>query len=288
MDTPAISIRALRKSYGRHEALKGIDLDVAPGEILAFLGPNGAGKTTTINILTGLLRQSRGEVHYSGVLFDPEKLPQKRIIGVAPQHNNLDRDLSVAENLKVHGLLFGLRGGELARRIDECRAVMDLQEYAVRPAHELSGGLKRRAVIARALLHSPRILFLDEPSAGLDPLSRRNIKALVRRLNREFGVCVFLTTHYIEEADGLAARVAFIDRGKLAALDTPENLKAALGAYAVEYAVGDDYDVRYFNDRAAAVEAAQGLVRDVRIREVTLEDAYLKLTGKKLEEGVDA
>ena len=99
---------------------------------------------------------------------------------------------------------------------------------------------------------------------------------------------MFLTTHYIEEADGLAARVAFIDRGKLAALDTPENLKAALGAYAVEYAVGDDYDVRYFNDRAAAVEAAQGLVRDVRIREVTLEDAYLKLTGKKLEEGVDA
>ena len=288
MDTPAISIRALRKSYGRHEALKGIDLDVAPGEILAFLGPNGAGKTTTINILTGLLRQSRGEVHYSGVLFDPEKLPQKRIIGVAPQHNNLDRDLSVAENLKVHGLLFGLRGGELARRIDECLAVMDLQEYAVRPANELSGGLKRRAVIARALLHSPRILFLDEPSAGLDPLSRRNIKALVRRLNREFGVCVFLTTHYIEEADGLAARVAFIDRGKLAALDTPENLKAALGAYAVEYAVGDDYDVRYFNDRAAAVEAAQGLVRDVRIREVTLEDAYLKLTGKKLEEDADA
>ena len=288
MDTPAISIRALHKSYGQHEALAGIDLDVAPGEILAFLGPNGAGKTTTINILTGLLRQSRGEVYYSGVLFDPEKLPQKRVIGVAPQHNNLDRDLSVAENLKVHGLLFGLRGGELARRIDECLAVMDLQEYAVRPANELSGGLKRRAVIARALLHSPRILFLDEPSAGLDPLSRRNIKALVRRLNREFGVCVFLTTHYIEEADGLAARVAFIDRGKLAALDTPENLKAALGAYAVEYAAGDDYDVRYFNDRAAAVEAAQGLARDVRIREGTLEDAYLKLTGKKLEEGVDA
>ena len=288
MNAPAISISGLRKSYGRHEALRGIDLNVAPGEIIAFLGPNGAGKTTTINILTGLLRQSRGEIYYSGVLFDPEKLPQKRIIGVAPQHNNLDRDLSVAENLKVHGLLFGLRGGELARRIDECLAVMDLQEYAVRPANELSGGLKRRAVIARALLHSPRILFLDEPSAGLDPLSRRNIKALVRRLNREFGVCVFLTTHYIEEADGLAARVAFIDRGKLAALDTPENLKAALGAYAVEYAVGDDYDVRYFNDRAAAVEAAQGLVRDVRIREVTLEDAYLKLTGKKLEEGVDA
>ena len=288
MDTPAVSIRALRKSYGRHEALKGIDLDVAPGEILAFLGPNGAGKTTTINILTGLLRQSRGEVHYSGVLFDPEKLPQKRIIGVAPQHNNLDRDLSVAENLKVHGLLFGLRGGELARRIDECLAVMDLQEYAVRPANELSGGLKRRAVIARALLHSPRILFLDEPSAGLDPLSRRNIKALVRRLNREFGVCVFLTTHYIEEADGLAARVAFIDRGKLAALDTPENLKAALGAYAVEYAGHDGYDVCYFKERDAAVAAAQVCPQDVHIREVTLEDVYLKLTGKKLEEDADA
>ena len=287
MHTPAISIRALRKSYGRHEALKGIDLDVGPGEILAFLGPNGAGKTTTINILTGLLRQSGGEVYYSGVLFDPEKLPQKRVIGVAPQHNNLDRDLSVTENLKVHGLLFGLRGGELARRMAECLAAMDLQEHAARPANELSGGLKRRAVIARALLHSPRILFLDEPSAGLDPLSRRNIQALVRRLNREFGVCVFLTTHYIEEADGLAGRVAFIDNGKLAALDTPRELKAALGAYAVEYAADDDYAVRYFNDREAAVTVAQSLTRDVRIREVTLEDAYLKLTGKKLEEGAD-
>lgn len=287
METPVISIRALRKSYGRHEALKGIDLDVAPGEILAFLGPNGAGKTTTINILTGLLRQSGGEVYYSGVLFDPEKLPQKRVIGVAPQHNNLDRDLSVAENLKVHGLLFGLRGQELARRIAECLAAMDLQEHAARPASDLSGGLKRRAVIARALLHNPRILFLDEPSAGLDPLSRRNIQALVRRLNREFGVCVFLTTHYIEEADGLAGRVAFIDRGKLAALDTPDKLKAALGAYAVEYAAGDDYGVSYFNGREAAVAAAQSFAHDVRIREVTLEDAYLKLTGQKLEEGGD-
>ena len=288
MDTPAISIRALCKSYGRHEALKGIDLEVAPGEILAFLGPNGAGKTTTINILTGLLRQSGGEVYYSGALFDPEKLPQKRVIGVAPQHNNLDRDLSVAENLKVHGLLFGLRGLELARRIDECLLAMDLMEHKARPAGELSGGLKRRAVIARALLHNPRILFLDEPSAGLDPLSRRNIQALIRRLNREFEVCVFLTTHYIEEADGLAGRVAFIDRGKLVALGAPGELKAALGAYAVEYAAHDGYDVRYFSDREAAVKAAQACPQGVHIREVTLEDVYLKLTGKKLEEDADA
>lgn len=285
MNAPAISISGLRKSYGRHEALRGIDLEVAPGEIMAFLGPNGAGKTTTINILTGLLRPSAGEIRYNGVLFDPENLPQKRVIGVVPQHNNLDRDLSVAQNLKVHGLLFGLRGRALAGRIDECLTAMDLMEHKERPAGDLSGGLKRRAVIARALVHQPRILFLDEPSTGLDPLSRRNIQALVRRLNREFGVCVFLTTHYIEEADSLAARVAFIDNGQLAALGAPDELKSALGGYAVEYMEEGGYNVRYFDDRAAALEAVQGSSRDVHIREVTLEDAFLKLTGRKLEEG---
>ena len=285
MNAPAISISGLRKSYGRHEALRGIDLEVAPGEILAFLGPNGAGKTTTINILIGLLRPGAGEIRYNGVLFDPENLPQKRVIGVVPQHNNLDRDLSGAENLKVHGLLFGLRGRDLALRIDECLAAMDLVEHKRRPAGDLSGGLKRRAVIARALVHQPRILFLDEPSTGLDPLSRRGIQDLVRRLNREFGVCVFMTTHYIEEADSLAARVAFIDNGQLAALGTPDELKAALGGYAVEYMEEGGYNVRYFAERADALEAVRGSSRDVHIREVTLEDAFLKLTGRKLEEG---
>jgi ABC-2 type transport system ATP-binding protein len=283
METPAISIRGLRKSFGSLEALKGIDLDVAPGEIMAFLGPNGAGKTTTINILTGLSRQSCGEVRYNGVLFDPENLPQKRVIGVVPQHNNLDRDLTVAENLKVHGLLFGLRGQALRQRIDECLAAVDIMEHKERLTSDLSGGLKRRTVIARALVHKPRILFLDEPSAGLDPMSRLNIQMLVRRLNRDFGVCVFLTTHYIEEAEGLAARVAFIDNGELAALGAPLELKSALGAYAVEYMEADSYQVSYFNDRALAVQAAQERPRNVQIREVTLEDVYFKLSGKKLE-----
>lgn len=287
MDTPAISILGLRKSYGRHEALRGIDLDVARGEIMAFLGPNGAGKTTTINILTGLLRPSGGEVYYDGVLFNPENLPQKRLIGVVPQHNNLDRDLTVEENLKVHGLLFGLRGRTLAGCIDECLAAMDLTEHKLRPAVDLSGGLKRRVVIARALLHKPHILFLDEPSAGLDPLSRRNIQALIRRLNRDFGVCVFLTTHYIEEADSLAGRVAFIDNGQLAALGAPDTLKADLGGHAVEYASQGGYDVRYFADRAAALNAVAEGPQNVHIREVSLEDVFLKFTGRKLETGAD-
>ena len=287
MDTPAISIVGLRKSYGRREALGGINLDVARGEIMAFLGPNGAGKTTTINILTGLLRPSGGEVYYDGVLFNPENLPQKRVIGVVPQHNNLDRDLTVEENLRVHGLLFGLRGRALAGRIDECLAAMDLAEHKRRPAVELSGGLKRRVVIARALLHKPRILFLDEPSTGLDPLSRRNIQALISRLNRDFGVCVFLTTHYIEEADSLAGRVAFIDNGHLAALGSPDTLKADLGGHAVEYMTESGYDVRYFADRAAALNAVAEGPQNVHIREVSLEDVFLKFTGRKLETGTD-
>ena len=207
------------------------------------------------------------------------------MIGVVPQHNNLDRDLTVAENLKVHGLLFGMRGRELDQRIDEVLDTVDLREQKMQTAVELSGGLKRRAVIARALLHRPRILFLDEPSAGLDPMSRRGMHALVRTLNHNAGVCVFLTTHYIEEADALASRVVLINDGLTAATDRPEALKASIGRYAVEYVEDGAYRTLYFEDRETAVREAATCPHDadVHIREVTLEDAYMKLTGKKLE-----
>jgi ABC-2 type transport system ATP-binding protein len=282
-DHPAIRIRGLGKSYGAFQALQGIHLEIRHGEILAFLGPNGAGKTTPINILTGLLRQDEGEIWYDGVRFDPQQLHHKRLIGVAPQHNNLDRDLTVGENLQVHGLLYGLRGRELDGRIGHVLDFTDLQDRRRQAVDELSGGLKRRLIIARALLHRPRILLLDEPSTGLDPISRRNVHALIRKLNREAGVSVLLTTHYIEEADSLASRVAFISNGRIVAAGCPEELKAGIGRYVLEYVEDDRYKTLCFAERAEAVRAAEQFPHDVHIREVTLEDVYIGLTGKKME-----
>lgn len=285
MSEPLIKITGLCKSYRKHQALKGLELKVAAGEVLAFLGPNGAGKTTTINILTGLLQPDAGEVYYDGVLFDPENLPQKRVMGVVPQHNNLDRDLTVYRNLKVHGLLFGMRGKALATRIGAVLEQVDLAGLAQRPAGQLSGGQKRRLVIARALLHDPKILFLDEPSAGLDVEARRALHRVIAGLNAGAGVSVFLTTHYIEEADLLADRVAFIDDGRIVAEGRPVKLKAGVGKYALEYLDQGVFKALYFDDRETAVMAAARQSGQVQIREVTLEDVYLSLTGRKMEAG---
>lgn len=256
---------------------------MARGDILAFLGPNGAGKTTTVNILTGLLRADAGEVYYEGRLFDPENLFQKRIMGVVPQHNNLDRDLTVAQNLKIHGFLFGLRGPGLEKRIEETLEQVDMAAFRHKPAGKLSGGQKRRLVIARALLHNPKILFLDEPSAGLDVEARRKLHQIIAELNVNAGVSVFLTTHYIEEADLLAADVAFIDHGEIVTKGKPAELKAAIGRYAVEYLGTEGFRALYFDDRDKAVATAATYGGRVQIREVTLEDVYLKVTGKNFE-----
>lgn len=283
MQEPLIKISGLCKSYKGCQALQDLNLEVAFGEVLAFLGPNGAGKTTTINILTGLLQPDNGEVYYEGERFNPENLPQKQVMGVVPQHNNLDRDLTVAQNLKVHGLLFGLRGGALKKRIMETLPQVDMADLYNKPAGKLSGGQKRRLVIARALLHNPKILFLDEPSTGLDVEARRKLHKIIAGLNASSGVSVFLTTHYIEEADLLANRVAFIDKGRVVACGKPHDLKASVGRYALEYLDADGFKALYFVNRDEAMTAAVEHTGRVQVREVTLEDVYLQLTGKKME-----
>ncbi|MDL2307928.1 ABC transporter ATP-binding protein, partial [Desulfovibrio sp. OttesenSCG-928-C06] len=244
--------------------------------------PNGAGKTTLINILTGLQTPDSGSILYHGETFNPESLPRKRLLGVVPQNNNIERDLSVEDNLKIHGFLFGMGKQALADKIAEVLDIVDLSEQRYKIASELSGGMKRRLVIARALLHDPQILFLDEPSTGLDPSTRRKIHDLIRRLNRNAGVSVFLTTHYIEEADMLSSRVVLINQGRIAASGTPEQLKSGIGKYALEYTGGEELQIQYFNDRDAAMSAAQSCGQNIRIRDVTLEDAYIKLTGRKI------
>lgn len=276
----------LQKSYGQTKALKGINFSVVYGEIIAFLGPNGAGKSTTINILTGLITQDIGEIYYSGRLFNPCEIEQKKVMGVIPQHNNLDKELTCDATLKVHGLLYGLKN--IDDKIDYVLNLADLSEHRRKKTVELSGGLKRRLVIARALMHSPSIMFLDEPSTGLDPVTRRSIHNLILKLNKTEGVTVFFTTHYIEEAESLATRVLFINGGQITAEGTPLDLKNEVGSYALEYLENNVTMFEYFSSREEALVRMQNIKGAVRIREVNLEDVYIKQTGKNILGGRNA
>ena len=276
-----IHINQLQKSYGKVKAVSGIDLRVKAGELFAFLGPNGAGKTTTIRILTGLTRIGSGEVCIGGHDIVKAPLEAKRQCGLVPQHINLDSELSVRENLEIHGRLFGMDSGQRRRKIEELLAYVELLDRVDSLVKQLSGGLKRRLMIARALMHEPRVLFLDEPTVGLDPAIRRRIWSLIRRVQQD-GTTIFLTTHYIEEAEFLAARVAFLDQGKIVALDAPQTLMASLGEWAVDEMNGEGMQTRYFANREEAAAFAATQDGGVTLRRINLEDAFLSLTGKKV------
>ncbi|WP_231963417.1 ABC transporter ATP-binding protein [Thermosulfidibacter takaii] len=277
-----MEVRNLKKSFEVVEAVKGISFVVRKGEILGLLGPNGAGKTTTIRILTGLIVNYQGEVRYRGRVFSPYDKDCKRIIGVVPQHNNLDKELNVYQNLKLHGFLFGLSGKRLEERIEKVLEISGLSEHKHRKVDYLSGGMKRRLVIARALLHEPEILYLDEPTVGLDPAVRRSMWDFVLRLH-SMGKTVILTTHYIEEADMLSNRVLIMDRGRIVCEGEPEKLKAQLGRFVLEIHTEKGIQEEFFESRKEAVERAKAISHPVRIREVNLEDVFLKYTGRRIE-----
>ncbi len=274
-----IEVYGLKKNFSGFEALKGVSFRVERGETLAILGPNGAGKTTTIKILTGLILSYEGRVIYRG-RFSPQDHQVKRIIGVVPQHNNLDKDLSAEQNLKIHGILFGIK--DLDGRIEKVLKTTGLWEHRKRRADDLSGGMKRRLVIARALLHDPEILFLDEPTVGLDPAVRRSLWDLVLSLKAQ-GKTVILTTHYIEEADLLADRVLIMDRGRIVCSGSPEELKKRLGKFVLEIQTPKGIEEEFFATRKQAAERAARIGYPVRIREVNLEDVFLKHTGRRIE-----
>lgn len=277
-----IHIEKLIKKYGGTIALDSIDLSVSRGELFAFLGPNGAGKTTTIRILTGLTRLDEGKAALNGHDIEKESRTAKRQCGLVPQHINLDSELTVYENLDIHGRLFDMPKIERKMKIKEMLAYIELENRSHSLVKELSGGMKRRVMVARSLIHSPGILFLDEPTVGLDPNIRRKIWSLVKRIQND-GTTIFLTTHYIEEAEFLADRVAFIDKGKIVKTDTPQRLINDLGEWAMDYLQNGKMETLYFRDREAARCASVECENGFTIRRVNLEDAFLSLTGKKVE-----
>lgn len=276
-----IEIVDLKKSYKSVQALKGICLCVASGELFAYLGPNGAGKTTTIRILTGLTRPSGGRASIGGYDVAKEPMKAKRHQGLVPQHVNLDAELTVEENLIIHGRLHGMGREDIRRRIEELLEYVGLKEKRGSLVKRLSGGMKRRLMIARALLHRPAVLFLDEPTVGLDPAIRRRIWTLIKKIQQD-GVTIFLTTHYIEEAEFLADRVAFIDEGSIVALDTPRHLMDSLGQWAIDSYRDNDMETRYFADRESARRYGEEHKNGYTLRRVNLEDAFLAYTGKKV------
>ena len=220
----AIQVQDLTRDYNGTRAVDHISFEVAPGEVFGFLGPNGAGKTTTIKVLTGQLRPTSGQAHVMGCDVVEERKRLKPQIGVVFEYQNIYERLSARDNLLFAARLYGVD----KHRVQEMLERVGLVDQARKQAKTFSNGMKQRLLIARALLHRPRVLFLDEPTRGLDPHVARDIRAFVAELEGQ-GVTVFLTTHYMEEADQLSDRIALIDEGKIVALDTPAALKAAHG-----------------------------------------------------------
>jgi ABC-2 type transport system ATP-binding protein len=264
----AVETQGLRKEFsGDVVAVDGIDLQVNEGEVFAFLGPNGAGKTTTVRMLTTLTRPTAGRASVAGFDVATEQHSVRRSIGVALQEAGLDALATGRELLVLQGQLCGLSSAEAKVRAQDMLELMGLTDAAERQVKTYSGGMKRRLDLASALVHRPRMLFLDEPTEGLDPASRAAVWAEVQRLNQQAGMTVFLTTHYMEEADRLADRVAIIDHGRIVSEGSPAALKASIGADVVTVAL-----------RNGGVETARSLLADMQgLREMRPERTSLTL-----------
>ncbi|HET9252074.1 MAG TPA: ABC transporter ATP-binding protein [Candidatus Eisenbacteria bacterium] len=300
----AIVSRDLAKTYGTLEAVRGVSFEVAPGEVVGFLGPNGAGKTTTVRMISCFLPPSSGSAHVFGVDVRERPRDVKRMLGICPQEDNLDPDFDVLKNLLVYGRYFGLGGRELRERAERVLDLVQLLDRKKSAVAELSGGMKRRLVLARALLNEPRVLILDEPTTGLDPQARHAIWTRVRAL-RATGVTVLLTTHYMEEAAQLCDRVIVIDNGAILLEGTPAGLvEREVGRTVVEaWNFTDEFaaflrglpgrvevvgDRLYFypreSDHIERLLEERFEHQERLIRRATLEDVFLKLTGRALRD----
>jgi ABC-2 type transport system ATP-binding protein len=316
-DDSAISLRGLTKRFGYLVAVDSVNLEIAKGELLGLLGPNGAGKTTIIKMLTTMIRPTEGEARVWGHNVAKERDEVRSSIGVVFQDPSIDNMLTGRENLDFHGRMYGMDGPLRKKRIDEVLELVELTDKADIKMEDYSGGMQRRLEIARGLMHHPKVLFLDEPTLGLDAQTRRYIWQYIEEMNAREGVTIVLTTHYMEEADYLCDRVAIVDNGRIVALDTPQNLKDLIGADTITLEVQSGGDallqslksidwikstsasngtIELRVDHAQAripqvmIEAYKNMVfiKSVGLHEPTLEDVFLKLTGKKIREAEGA
>jgi ABC-2 type transport system ATP-binding protein len=319
MDASAvIEVRNLVKRY--HDgtlAVNGVSFSVRKGEIFGFLGPNGAGKTTTMRILGTLLEQTSGTASVLGLDVVKESKEVQRRIGFAMQEVGMDELATAEEMLLLHARLYGISGKEAKQRADQLLRTFDLVKHAKRRVTRFSGGMQRRLDLAVSLIHQPEVLFLDEPSTGLDPKSRSDLWGVLRRLQAQ-GITILLSTHYMEEADELCDRIAIIHRGQIAAIDTPENLKRSVGADTLRISLGSSIspkqmaalqntfhrrnllykdnhlDIRVRDGSTAIlpalqIVAKQGIVvQGVKVLTPTLEDVFLQYTGASLQESPTA
>jgi ABC-2 type transport system ATP-binding protein len=310
---PAISMQGLTKKFGETIAVNQINLEIEKGELFGLLGANGAGKTTIIKMLTTMLTPSAGEARVWGYNVAKERSLVRSSIGVVFQDPAIDSMLTGRENLDFHGRMYGMDASLRRARIAEVLELVDLAEKADVRMQDYSGGMKRRLEIARGLMHHPHVLFLDEPTLGLDAQTRRYIWEYIRIMNRELKVTIILTTHYMEEADFLCDRVAIMDNGKIVALDTPENLKDMIGSETITLETESGLDsmmkilqtfpwIKSINSNNGTIELqvdhAQSripeimleanrnsvVITSVGLRKPTLEDAFLKYTGRKIRD----
>lgn len=278
-----IEVKGLTKRYGELLAVDSISFNVEKGEIFGFLGPNGAGKTTTIKILTGELEPTDGYVKVAG--FNPvsDRKNLHKIIGVVPEVQNLYERMTAKENLTFFAKLYDINH----KRVDELLEQFDLQEWANEKVKNFSLGMKQRLLLARGLLPKPDILFLDEPTKGLDPYTARYIRSIIREVNKK-GATIFLTTHYMEEADELSDRVVIIDKGKIIACDNPENLKRSQDKGIIKITLKDPMEEQQFslsdNQTGNRIKELlqSGRLLSMETEKATLEDVFINLTGKKL------
>lgn len=276
-------IKNLTKKYDNLTAVNNLNLEIEKGEFFGLLGPNGAGKSTTIRMISTLTPITSGDIIINNQSMDRNLQDVKMKIGVVPQGNNLDVEMTAWENLELHGRLYNIPKDKRRKRIQELLEFTDLYERASTIVNKYSGGMKRKLMIARALMHNPDLLLLDEPTVGLDATARRKMWDLLKRL-KEKGLTVLLTTHYIEEAEVLCDRVGLIDKGCLIELDTPKNLIEKVGKYTVEYFENGETKDEFFEKRDEAASFAAKLTGSVNIRPSNLEDVFIKLTNRRVGE----
>lgn len=274
-------IKNLTKKYDSLTAVNELNLEINRGEFFGLLGPNGAGKSTTIRMISTLTPMTSGDIIINNRSMDRNLQEVKMKIGVVPQGNNLEVEMTAWENLELHGRLYNMPKDIRRKRIEELLEFTDLATRANDLVKGYSGGMKRKLMIARALMHNPDLLLLDEPTVGLDATARRKMWDLLKRL-KDKGLTVLLTTHYIEEAEVLCDRVGLIDGGRLIELDSPERLIEKVGKYTVEYFQNGETKEEFFEKREEAAIFASELQGSVNIRPSNLEDVFIKLTNRRV------